>query len=430
MVVRHSSDISVRASDIGVRVAQVAREARKASRAMAKTTAEQRNRALKHIADEIRDRSANILEANARDLNAGEQRGLTKAMLDRLRLTDSRLKDVAQAVDEVAKLPEVVGRVDDTTTRPNGLTVSRIRIPLGVIGIIYESRPNVTSDAAALCIKSGNAVILRGGSEAFHSNLALGRAVAAGLETAGLPATAVQVIDSTDRAALKPLLECAEDIDVIIPRGGEGLIQFVVAHSRIPVLKHYRGVCSVYIHADADLDMAISIAQNAKVQRPGVCNAAETILVDRSIATAVVPKLVAQLTQSGVEVRGDETVCQLAKTTPATTNDWGSEYLDLIVNMRVVDDFDAAVAHIERYGSDHTDAIITTNQHIADRFVKEVHSSTVVVNASTRFADGGQLGLGAEIGISTTRLHAYGPMGAESLTTTKFAVRGHGQIRT
>ena len=417
-------------ADISAHIQNVACQARAAARAMAKTTAHARNLALTKIAQSIGHRRAEILEANAKDLSRGEARGLSKALLDRLRLTNDRLSSVAQAVLDVAKLPEVVGRVEDTQTRPNGLLVSRVRIPLGVIGIIYESRPNVTSDAAALCIKSGNAVILRGGSEAFHSNMALGAAVSTGLETAGLPPTAVQVIDITDRAALSPLLQCADDIDVIIPRGGEGLIQFVVENSRIPVLKHYRGVCSVYVHQDADIDVALSIAENAKVQRPGVCNAAETILVDRAIASVFIPKLHDKLHQHGVEVRGDETVCQLCEAKPAGPSDWGTEYLDLIVNVRIVENIDGAIAHIERYGSDHTDAIVTANDEIANRFVQEVNSSTVIVNASTRFADGGQLGLGAEIGISTTRLHAYGPMGAESLTTTKFAVRGQGQIRT
>ena len=417
-------------SDVHDRIKTIARNARAAARSMGKSDPAARNRALQNIAKEIRGNTAAIVAANAKDLAAGEKRNLSSALLDRLRLTDIRLEEIGDAINDIAALPEVVGRVENTQTRPNGLEVSRVRIPLGVIGIIYESRPNVTSDAAALCIKSGNVVILRGGSEAFHSNLALGRAVATGLDAAGLPAAAVQVVDFTDRAAIQTLLTCSDDVDVIIPRGGESLIQFVVEHSRIPVLKHYRGVCSVFIHEDADIDMAMQIAENAKVQRPGVCNAAETILVDSKIAPQIVPKLCQRLQQCGVEIRGDQQTQNLAEgIVAATQEDWSTEYLDRIVSMRVVPSMSDAIAHIEQYGSDHTDAIITQNEQAANQFIREVNSSTVVVNASTRFADGGQLGLGAEIGISTTRLHAYGPMGAESLTTTKFVVRGQGQIR-
>jgi glutamate-5-semialdehyde dehydrogenase len=410
----------------------VARAARRASRTLAKTSADTRRRALAEIAAQIRSQSAEILAANARDLDAAESNGVRGAMLDRLRLTEERIEKVAAAVDEIAAMEDLVGRIERSETRPNGLEVSRMRIPLGVVAIIYESRPNVTSDAAALCIKSGNAAILRGGSEAFHSNQALGAAVGAGLEAAGLPPTCVQVVASTDRDAVKELLGRDEDIDVVIPRGGEGLIRFVAETSKIPVLRHYKGVCHVYVHAGADPDMALSICENAKVQRTSVCNSAETILVDRAIAESFVPRLCERLLELGVEIRGDARTRELAGDgiIPATDQDWGAEFLDMIVALRVVDGFEQAVAHIEQYGSDHTETIVTADQAVADRFLREVGSSTVIHNASTRFADGGELGLGAEIGISTTRLHAYGPMGAEGLTTTKFVVKGSGQIRT
>jgi glutamate-5-semialdehyde dehydrogenase len=306
-----------------------------------------------------------------------------------------------------------------------------VRIPLGVIAMIYESRPNVTTDAAALCLKTANAVILRGGSEAFRSNQALGRVVAAAVADSGLPARAVQVMPTADRAALYELLGCERDIDLVIPRGGEGLIRAVLEHSRIPVLKHDKGVCHVYVHAGADRERALAICVNAKAQRPGVCNAAETILIDRAIADWFVPALCGRMDEAGVEVRGDEMVRALGgeRVNPASEADWDAEYLARIVAVRVVDGLDAAVAHIERHGSNHTEAIVTQDAAAAGRFTREVDSSTVLVNASTRFADGGELGLGAEIGISTSKLHAYGPMGAEGLTTTKFVVRGEGHIR-
>ncbi len=410
--------------------AVLGRSARAAARRLARTSADERRRALEAIAAEIRRGKADLLRANELDLAAAAERGLSDAMIDRLRLTAERIAGIADAVAEVAALPEVLGRVERTEVRPSGLEVSRVRIPLGVVAIIYESRPNVTTDAAALCLKTGNACILRGGSEALHSNRALGGAVSAGLEVAGLPAAAVQVVDSPERELVRALLQRDQEIDLVIPRGGEGLIRFVAENSRIPVLKHYKGVCHVYVHAAADVDMALAICENAKVQRPGVCNAVETILVDRGIADRFVPALVARLGAAGVEIRGDEHTRALAEgVIPAVDEDWHAEYLALIVAVRVVDDMDAAIAHIERYGSDHTESIITDNAAAAERFLREVGSSTVMWNASTRFADGGELGLGAEIGISTTRLHAYGPMGAEGLTTTKFVVRGSGQVR-
>ncbi len=407
------------------------RAARAAARDVARATPEVRLQALTAIAHELRAREAGILAANQADVAAAADRGLAPAMIDRLRLDPTRLAAIAAAVEDVAAQPELVGRIERIEHRPNGLEIARMRIPLGVIAIIYEARPNVTVDAAALCLKAGNACVLRGGSEAFASNQALAAAVGAGLVAAGLPAAAVTVVPSTDRDAIRELVQLDELIDLCIPRGGEGLIRFVAEHARVPVIKHYKGVCHLYVHAAADLDMAVALAENGKVSRPGVCNAVETILVDRAIAARAVPALLARLGGRGVEVRGDATVRALGGPTvvAATDDDWAAEYLELIVAMRVVDDEGAALDHIARWGSDHTESIVTADLAAAERFLRECGSSTVMHNASTRFADGGELGLGAEIGISTTRLHAYGPMGAEGLTTTKFIVRGTGQIR-
>jgi glutamate-5-semialdehyde dehydrogenase len=405
--------------------------ARTAARIVAKAPAEQRNRALRAIADELAARAPALLAANRVDVDAGRAAGLSAAMLDRLMLDDGRVAGLARAVRDIADAPEVVGTVEQPSTRPNGLRVERVRIPLGVIAMIYEARPNVTTDAAALCLKAGNACILRGGREATESNRALAAAVHAGLARADLPTDAVQLVPLTDRDAIVELVKLDGLIDLCIPRGGEGLIKLVAEHARVPVIKHYKGVCHVYVHAGADLALAAAIVDNAKTSRPGVCNAAETVLIDRAIADVFVPMLTARLGDR-VELRGDADVQRLggARIRPATEADWYAEYLELILAVRVVDDLPAAVAHIERYGSDHTEAIITRDAAAAERFVREIDSSTVVVNASTRFADGGELGLGAEIGISTTRLHAYGPMGAAGLTTTKFVVRGTGQIRS
>ena len=407
----------------------VAQAARQAARIVAKSTAAQRTDALRAIAAAIADQRPAILDANRADLAAAE--GLAPAMRDRLKLDDARIAGLARAVAEVADAPEILGRVEKRETRPNGLEVSRVRIPLGVILMIYEARPNVTTDAAALCLKAGNACILRGGREALESNRALLHAVQQGLTRAGLPAEAVQLVPVTDREAIAELVKLDDLIDLCIPRGGEGLIRYVAEHARVPVIKHYKGVCHVYVHGDADLDIAERIVENAKVQRPGVCNALETLLIDRAIAPAFIPRLVARLGDK-VELRGDETVQRLGGPTirAASEDDWSAEYLDLILAVRVVDGLAAAIAHIERYGSNHTESIVTRDAQVAERFLRDVDSSTVMVNASTRFADGGELGLGAEIGISTTRLHAYGPMGAEGLTTTKFVVRGSGQVRS
>ncbi|TMQ07312.1 MAG: glutamate-5-semialdehyde dehydrogenase [Deltaproteobacteria bacterium] len=386
----------------------VAQAARTAARTVAKATAQHRNRALTAISEAIYRHRAAILAANARDMAAARDAGTTAALLDRLLLDDKRITGLARAVADIAAAPEVIGRIDRSETRPNGLEVQRVRIPLGVVAMIYEARPNVTTDAAALCLKAGNACILRGGSEAL-----------------------AQLVPVTDREAIADLVKLDDLIDLCIPRGGEGLIRYVTDHARVPVVKHYKGVCHVYVHAAADVELALAIIENAKVQRPGVCNAIETVLIDRAIARKLVPRLIARLTPT-VELRGDDTVRALGgdAVRPATEDDWYAEYLDLILAVRVIDGLDAAIAHIEQYGSSHTEAIITKDRDIAERFVREVNSSTVLINASTRFADGGELGLGAEIGISTTRLHAYGPMGAEGLTITKFVVRGTGQIRS
>jgi glutamate-5-semialdehyde dehydrogenase len=356
--------------------------------------------------------------------------GLSGPMIERLTLKDETLQSMADGLNDVALLEDPVGRLSHTWTRPNGLQVSRMRIPLGVIGIIYESRPNVTVDAAGLCLKAGNAVILRGGSEAFNSNQALAAIISRALQESGLPERAVQVIPVRERSAVNALLKQEEFIDLIIPRGGEGLIRFVVENSKIPVLKHYKGVCHVYIDADADLNMAQEICFNAKVQRPGVCNAMETLLVHQSVAEKFLPDMAERFSAASVELRGCPVTCRiLPGTNRAEDTDWPEEYLDLILAVKVVEDMDQAISHIANYGSDHTEAIVTRDDDRARRFVREVDSSVVLVNASTRFNDGGQLGLGAEIGISTSKLHAFGPMGVEELTTTKFVVFGDGQVR-
>ncbi|HEY5925257.1 MAG TPA: glutamate-5-semialdehyde dehydrogenase [Kofleriaceae bacterium] len=409
----------------------VAQAARAAARIVAKASPDQRTGALRAIASSIESLRGDILAANAKDIAAAEAASTAPALVDRLRLDDKRIAALVRAVHEIADAPEVLGRVERSETRPNGLEISRVRIPLGVIAMIYEARPNVTVDAAALCLKAGNACILRGGREALASNRALLRAVQAGLAAAGLPAEAVQLVPITDREAIADLVKLDDLIDLCIPRGGEGLIRYVAEHARVPVIKHYKGVCHVYVHSAADLALAARIVENAKVSRPGVCNALETLLVDRAVAEQFIPTLVTTLAPK-VELRGDDTVRALGGTAvrPATEDDWYAEYLDLVLAVRVVDGLQAAIDHIEHYGSNHTESIITRDETVAEQFLREVDSSTVMVNASTRFADGGELGLGAEIGISTTRLHAYGPMGAEGLTTTKFVVRGSGQIRT
>lgn len=376
------------------------------------------------------DNAPYILEENARDLADAEAKHLSLAMTDRLRLDDARIEKIALGLKEVAALPDPVGEVVRMWRRPNGLQVGRMRIPLGVIAIIYESRPNVTADAAGLCVKSGNAVILRGGSETIRTNIAIGGVLRRAAREAGIPEDSVQIIPVTDRDAVLEMLGLEEYIDLVIPRGGEGLIRFVAENSRIPVLKHYKGVCHIFVDASADEDMAESICLNAKVSRPGVCNALETLLVHESIAPGFLPRMARAYEAAGVELRGcAATKAIVPGVKEATEADWYEEYLDLILSVKVVSGLEEAIAHIEKYGSMHTESIITQDYGNARAFVDGVNSSAVMVNASTRFADGFELGLGAEIGISTSRLHAFGPMGLEELTTTKFIVFGEGQVR-
>jgi glutamate-5-semialdehyde dehydrogenase len=408
----------------------VGRAARAASRAMAKADTAAKDRALTAIADAIERDSARLLEANGRDLEAARAKGLAAAMVDRLALTHKGIATMAEGLRQIAQLPDPVGEITDLKYRPSGIQVGRMRVPLGVVAIIYEARPNVTADAAGLCLKSGNAAILRGGSEAIHCNQAIAECVHEGLESAGLPRTAVQVIEVTDRAAVGELITMKDYVDIIVPRGGKGLIERVSADARIPVLKHLDGICHVYIDDRADLDKAIRIADNAKTQRLGTCNTMETLLVHKDIAARALPSLCQIYVQKGIELRGDERARAIVPgMIAATEQDWYTEYLAAILSIRVVDDLDHAIEHITAYGSQHTDAIVTEDFSRARRFLREVDSSSVMVNASTRFADGFEYGLGAEIGISTDKLHARGPVGLEGLTSQKFIVLGDGQIR-
>ncbi len=401
-----------------------------ASRRVAAVGPAKRTATLKALAAELRNRTTEILAANALDMAAGKEKGLEPSFMDRLFLDESRVEAMAVAVEEIAAQEDPIGALESQTIRPNGLRVGRMRIPLGVICVIYEARPNVTSDAAALALRAGNAMILKGGRDARHSNRAIGDAVAAALTVTGLPADAVMVITDTGRDEMAELLRFDEEIDLVIPRGGEGLIRFVAENSRIPVVKHYKGVCHVYVDKAADVDMAAAIAVNGK-SRPSVCNSVETVLVHRDIAAVAVPAMVTALQAAGVTVHGcAETAALASDIVPADESDWLAEYLSLDVAMKVVDDIEAAIEHIAQYGSNHTEAIISESISATQQFTREVLSSCVMINASTRFADGGQLGLGAEIGISTSKVHAYGPMGAEGLTTTRFLVVGEGQTRT
>jgi len=407
----------------------VGQKAREAAREVSRATAGAKNRALLAMAEAIEAGRAKIQRENARDLEAGRQRGLSDAMLDRLTLTDARIDSMAEGLRQIAALADPVGEITGLGYRPSGIQVGRMRVPLGVIGIIYESRPNVTVDAAGLCLKAGNACILRGGSEAIHSNQVLASCIRTGLEKARLPRSAVQVVETTDRAAVGELLKMDSYVDVIVPRGGKGLIERITAESRIPVIKHLDGICHVYIDDRADPDKAIAIAFNAKTQRFGVCNAMETLLVHENIAARVLPPLARRYLEAGVEIRGCERTRAIVTCEPASEADWATEYLAPILAIRVVPGLDEAMDHIDRYGSAHTDAIVTEDYTRARRFLREVDSSSVMVNASTRFADGFEYGLGAEIGISTDKLHARGPVGLEGLTTQKFVVLGDGQIR-
>ncbi len=417
--------------DIKSYMLEVGRRARVAARELARAETATKNRALAAIAKTLRGGRARLLAANAEDVKAARTAGKDAAFVDRLTLTEKSIEAMAEGLEEVAKLPDPVGEVSELREQPSGIKVGRMRVPLGVIGIIYESRPNVTADAAALCLKAGNACILRGGSEAIRSNQAIADCVHEGLSAAGLPEAAVQIIETADRTAVGMLLSMNEYVDIIVPRGGKDLIERVMRESRIPMIKHLDGVCHVYIDERADVEKAIRIADNAKTQRYGVCNAMETLLVNEKIAPKVLPRLAKIYMDKGVELRGDDAARKLvAAMKPATEEDWYAEYLAPILAVRVVKDLDAAMNHIAKYGSQHTDAIVTEDQASARRFLREVDSSSVLVNASTRFADGFEYGLGAEIGISTDKLHARGPVGLEGLTSQKYVVFGNGQIRT
>ncbi|HIN85756.1 MAG TPA: glutamate-5-semialdehyde dehydrogenase [Myxococcales bacterium] len=409
-------------------VASLCRAARDAQPELANASTELRNAVLRTAAALLSQQEATILEANARDVENAHAQSLNSAMVDRLRLSPERLASISQSLESIAIFDDPVGQISELIERPNGLKVGRMRIPLGVVAIIFESRPNVVIDAGALCLKSGNAAILKGGKEAEHSNAALAHVLSQALVQNGLPKAAMTLL--TDRSQVDDLLEQAETVDLVIPRGGEGLIRYVTANSRIPVIQHYKGVCHVYVDDKADLAMAADIAFNSKVQRPGVCNAMETLLVHQDVAAEFLPQMGKRLSDAGVEIRGCKKTRQwLPGSVEATDVDWDTEYLELILSVKIVDDMAHAIAHIRQHGSHHTEAIVTQDQARAREFVTRNDSSAVIVNASTRFNDGGQLGLGAEIGISTTKLHAFGPMGLNELTTRKFVVFGEGQIR-
>lgn len=416
--------------DIKQYMTQVGEQARTASRAMARAETTRKNRALEITADLLEHSMASLLEENRKDLDAGEKNGLDEALLDRLALNEERVNGMAEGLRQIATLPDPVGEVSDLNYRPSGIQVGKMRVPLGVIGIIYESRPNVTADAAALCLKSGNAAILRGGSEAFHSNQAIAKLIHQGLAEAGLPADAVQVVETADREAVGELITMSRYVDVIIPRGGKGLIERISESARIPVIKHLNGICHVYIDDQADQQKAIDIAYNAKTHRYGVCNAMETLLVAEGVAAAVLPPLAEQYRAEGVELRGcDKSRAIVSDMVEATEADWDEEYLAPVLSIRVVADIDAAMDHIHQHSSGHTESIVTESYSQARRFMAEVDSSSVMVNASTRFADGFEYGLGAEIGISTDKIHVRGPVGLEGLTSQKFIVLGDGHIR-
>ena len=416
--------------DIHEYMLAVGRQARAASLLVAKSDTSTKNNALVFTAEAITRNTTRLLEENARDVAAARAKGLDPASIDRLTLTEKTIAAMADGLRQIAELPDPIGEISDLKQRPTGIKVGRMRVPLGVIAIIYESRPNVTADAAGLCLKSGNATILRGGSESFHSNQAIARCVHEGLKAAGLPETAVQVVETTDRAAVGELLRMNEYVDIVVPRGGKSLIERVMQESRIPMIKHLDGICHVYIDDAADLDKAVRIADNAKTQRLGVCNAMETLLVARAVADRVLPRLARIYQDKGIELRGDEAARNIVPgMNAATEEDWHTEYLAAILSIRVVSGLDEAIEHISKYGSQHTDTIVTEDQAHAQRFLREVDSSSVMVNASTRFADGYEYGLGAEIGISTDKLHARGPVGLEGLTSQKYVVYGHGEVR-
>ena len=408
----------------------LALQCRDAATAIASLPTQAKNALLRAMADALLADEAVILAANARDIEAAAAKGIGSAMLDRLRLDTARLQGIAAAVREVAELPDPVGQVTRAYDRPNGIHVERVRVPLGVIAMIYEARPNVTADAAALCLKAGNAVILRGGSEAIHSNTAIAASLKRALRDAGLPEAVLTLVEDLRRETILELIQLSDIIDLVIPRGGEGLIRFVAEHARVPVIKHYKGVCHQYVDAGADEELALALLVDGKVSRPSACNALETLLVHRDIAPSFLPKAAAALRARGVDLRVDEAGrAWIPDAAAATEEDFAAEFLDLVLAIGVVDDLDAAIAHIRRHTSDHTEVIVTRDPAHADAFVHALRSAVVMVNASSRFSDGGELGLGAEIGISTTRLHSYGPMGLEALTVERFVVRGEGQVR-
>jgi glutamate-5-semialdehyde dehydrogenase len=403
---------------------------RDAAQVMFALDSETKRQLLRDMANALETERDAILAANARDVQQAMAKGIQGAMVDRLRLDDARVAGVADAVRQIAALPDPVGLITRKETRPNGLEVERIRIPLGVIAMIYEARPNVTADAAALCLMAGNAVILRGGSEALHSNVAIANALRGVLDKHDVPAAALTLVEDLSRETMVELLQLSDLVDLAIPRGGEGLIRFVAEHARVPVIKHYKGVCHLYVDASADTTHALNLLVDGKTSRPGVCNALETLLVHRDVAESFLPQAARVLEQKGVELRGCErSRALISGMRAATEDDYAAEFLDLILAVRVVDDLGAAIGHIQRFGSDHTEVIVTRDDAAAQRFVQAIRSAVVMINASSRFSDGGELGLGAEIGISTTRLHAYGPMGAEALTVERFVVRGDGQVR-
>ena len=419
-----------RDGDIAAMMEELGRRARKAAKILSLAPTEAKNKALIEAAKALRARKTDILAANEKDLIAGRAKGLTAALLDRLELNDARIEAMAAGLDAIAELPDPVGDIMTEWERPNGLQISRVRVPLGVIGIIYESRPNVTADAGALCLKAGNACILRGGSESYHSSRAIWSCLQDGLSAAALPVDAIQMIETTDRAAVGALLTLSDYVDVIVPRGGRGLIERVQKESRIPVFSHLDGLVHIYIDAKADPTKTRQIVLNSKMRRVSICGALETLLVSRSVAEALLPAILTDLIEAGCEIRGDEAVRKLdTRVGEATEEDWRTEYLEPILSVRIVEDLTAAIKHIETYGSHHTDCIITEDTDAARRFMQEVDSAIVLQNASTQFADGGEFGMGAEIGISTGKMHARGPVGVEQLTSFKYIVRGDGQTR-
>jgi glutamate-5-semialdehyde dehydrogenase len=424
----HAKKLST--SELVSSLKEIGERASFASKQLAVLSSNEKNRCLQAIADTLENEKDNILKANEKDINKGIKKGLSPAMIDRLKLSEERIKTMANGLRELTKLEDPVGHTISTTIRPNGLEIKKVSVPIGTIAIIYESRPNVTVDAAGLCLKSGNAVILRGGSESIHSNIALAHCITRACISCRLDKGVVQLLPWTDREAVSILLKMDNYIDLVIPRGGEQLIRKVVSESTIPVIKHYKGVCNIYIDDKCDIDMALNIIENAKCQRPGVCNAAETLLIHNDIADKIAPLITKRLKNKNVELRGDKIFCEIVpESNMATEEDWSMEYLDLILSVKIVPDIQSAINHINRYGSKHSDVIITSDKHNAKKFMKEVDSSTVYHNASTRFTDGFEFGMGAEIGISTDKLHARGPMGLKELNTYKYLVFGNGQVK-